>query len=122
MTTVRVLDRTPHIRSSLPKSRTPRHGRRPPIVDRKGAPCEKHRDMDLDSDGAVEILRCGSSAIALITCEHASAEFPPPWTLPAEDSWLEGTHWTFDLGARALASELCETLETVGVLARFSRL
>jgi len=78
--------------------------------------------MGLDADGAVEVLRCGSSAIALITCEHASAEFPAPWTLSAEDSWLEGTHWTFDLGARALAGELCEVLGTVGVLARFSRL
>ena len=78
--------------------------------------------MNLDQDGAVEVLRCGSSAIALITCEHASAEFPHPWTLSAEDSWLEGTHWTFDLGARSLASDLCEVLETVGVFARFSRL
>jgi predicted N-formylglutamate amidohydrolase len=78
--------------------------------------------MDLDSDGAVEVLRFGASAIALITCEHASAEFPPPWTLSAEDSWLEGTHWTFDLGARDLAGELCEIIGTVGVLARFSRL
>jgi predicted N-formylglutamate amidohydrolase len=78
--------------------------------------------MHLDSDGAAEVLRFGSSAIALITCEHASEEFPAPWALSAEDSWLEGTHWTFDLGARALASDLCDVLETVGVLARFSRL
>src|SRR5204863_560838 len=59
---------------------------------------------------------------ALITCEHASAELPSPWTLSPEDSWLEGTHWTFDLGARPLARALCESLGAVGVLARFSRL
>lgn len=78
--------------------------------------------MKVDSDGATEVLRFGGSAIALITCEHASAAFPSPWTLSAEDSWLEGTHWTFDLGARDLAGDLCEILETIGVLARFSRL
>jgi predicted N-formylglutamate amidohydrolase len=92
------------------------------VVARSRAPCDKHREMDLDADGAVEVLRHGTSAIALITCEHASAEIPHPWTLSPEDSWLEGTHWTFDLGARALSGELCEALETVGVLARFSRL
>jgi predicted N-formylglutamate amidohydrolase len=78
--------------------------------------------MEVDPDGAVEVLRYGASAIALITCEHASAAFPSPWTLSAEDSWLEGTHWTFDLGARDLAGDLCKILETVGVLARFSRI
>lgn len=78
--------------------------------------------MDHDSNGAVEVVRYGGSSVVLITCEHASAEFPQPWTLIQEDSWLEGTHWTFDLGARPLARELCETFGTVGVLARFSRL
>lgn len=57
-----------------------------------------------------------------VTCEHASEELPSPWSLPAEDSWLEGTHWTHDIGARDLALGLCRAFGTGGVLARFSRL
>lgn len=58
----------------------------------------------------------------LVTCEHGSERFPVPWKLPAADSWLEGTHWTHDLGTRDLAAELCEAFATVGILANFSRL
>lgn len=58
----------------------------------------------------------------LLTCEHASEAFPPPWSLPVEDSWLRGTHWTHDLGAADLARELARALSTVAVLAHFSRL
>jgi len=70
----------------------------------------------------VEIVRAGSSRLAFVTCEHASGALPAPWSLPLEDSWLEGTHWTHDLGAADLARELAAHLSTVAVLANFSRL
>jgi predicted N-formylglutamate amidohydrolase len=112
------LDRTPHIPTRLANFTAARHRRRCQF----GRVVRSTALVNLDADGAVEVVRHGASAIALITCEHASADLPTPWTLPAEDSWLEGTHWTFDIGARDLAHDLCKELGTVGVLARFSRL
>jgi predicted N-formylglutamate amidohydrolase len=79
-------------------------------------------ESECEIDGSVEIVRRGSSSLVCFTCEHASEEFPAPWTLPAQDSWLGGTHWTHDLGARDLVNDLCERFSTVAVLARFSRL
>jgi predicted N-formylglutamate amidohydrolase len=76
-----------------------------------------------DPEKYVEILRFGGGrAACVVTCEHASERLPAPWTWPEEDGRLQGTHWAFDPGARELALELARELETVAVLARFSRL
>jgi predicted N-formylglutamate amidohydrolase len=58
----------------------------------------------------------------LLTCEHASERLPSPWSWPAEDAWLVGTHWAYDLGAADLARELSAAESVVAVLSRFSRL
>jgi predicted N-formylglutamate amidohydrolase len=78
--------------------------------------------VNIESNAAVEVVRFGLSASVLVTCEHASEQLPAPWSFTAEDSWLGGTHWAHDLGAAELSRDLCLNLETVGVLARFSRL
>jgi len=75
-----------------------------------------------ETEAAVEIVRSGVSRIAFVTCEHASEEFPEPWSLSAQDSWLKGTHWTHDVGARELALDFCRVFETGAVLSGFSRL
>jgi len=61
-------------------------------------------------------------ARVLLTCEHASAHLPRPWSWHAEDEWLRGTHWAADLGAAELARDLAEEWGATAVLARFSRL
>lgn len=76
----------------------------------------------VSADDAVEVIRAGNDGRAVFTCEHASSRLPEPWRWPAEDAWLSGTHWTYDLGAADLARELALALCSVAVLSRFSRL
>ena len=80
-------------------------------------------DVVLETDEYVEVVRAGhGAAAAIFTCEHASRRLPEPWRWPAEDEWLAGTHWAYDLGAAELATELATRFATVAVLSRFSRL
>lgn len=62
------------------------------------------------------------SAPLVLSCEHASVRLPSPYSWPAEDAWLVGTHWSYDLGARALTLELSAELRASAVLSRFTRL
>jgi predicted N-formylglutamate amidohydrolase len=62
------------------------------------------------------------SAPLVLSCEHASVRLPSPYSWPAEDAWLVGTHWSYDLGARELTLELARELSASAVLSRFSRL
>jgi predicted N-formylglutamate amidohydrolase len=62
------------------------------------------------------------SAPLVLTCEHGSQAMPPGFGWCAEDAWLEGTHWAFDLGAAELTRELASSLGAGAVLAGFSRL
>lgn len=70
---------------------------------------------------AVEVVRFGDGPI-LITCEHASARLPQPWTWSEADRRLRDMHWAIDHGAADLSRELAEALSTSAVLARFSRM
>lgn len=63
-----------------------------------------------------------AAAPVFLTCEHASMALPLGWTWPEEDARLVGTHWSYDLGARALTLELARALGAPAVLATFSRL
>jgi len=58
----------------------------------------------------------------LLTCEHASAEFPTDYRLPDQDSWLHGTHWSYDLGSRDFTMELCQELGATALIHKASRL
>lgn len=71
---------------------------------------------------AVEVIAGARAAPILLTCEHASEHLPAPWQWPEHDRRLLGTHWAYDLGARALTLELAQALEAPAVLSRFSRL
>lgn len=62
------------------------------------------------------------SAPLVLTCEHASLRMPSPYAWPADDAWLVGTHWSYDLGARELTLELAAELHASAVLSRFTRL
>jgi len=62
------------------------------------------------------------AAPLVLTCEHASAHLPDPWTWPREDAWLAHTHWAVDLGAADLTRELAETMGAGAALCGFSRL
>jgi predicted N-formylglutamate amidohydrolase len=62
------------------------------------------------------------SAPLVLSCEHASVRLPSPYSWPPEDAWLVGTHWSYDLGARALTLELAAELSASAVLSRFTRL
>jgi predicted N-formylglutamate amidohydrolase len=64
----------------------------------------------------------GRDGGVVLTCEHASERTPPGYVWPEADERLRGTHWAFDLGARALTLELAAALGCPAVLARFSRL
>lgn len=57
-----------------------------------------------------------------LTCDHASARLPAPWRWPAADLGLVGQHWSYDLGAAALAQTLSQALRAPLVQSRFSRL
>ena len=66
--------------------------------------------------------RNAGTAPALLTCEHASERLPPPHRWPEPDLRLLGTHWTHDIGARALSVDLAQALGCVAVMSRFTRL
>ncbi|GMV16377.1 MAG: N-formylglutamate amidohydrolase [Polyangiaceae bacterium] len=79
--------------------------------------------MESFVEDAVEVVVGGSGGSPfLITCEHASERLPEPWRWAAEDRWLVGTHWAYDIGAEDLARDLCAALGATAVLSRFSRL
>ncbi len=71
---------------------------------------------------AVEVHPGRPDASLVLTCEHASAAIPHPWSLPETDNWLLATHWAWDLGAADLTRALAAAVELPAVLARFSRL
>lgn len=79
--------------------------------------------MEAFVEDAVEVAVSGSGKSPfLLTCEHASERLPEPWVWPAEDRWLVGTHWAYDIGAEDLSRDLCDALGATAVLSRFSRL
>lgn len=57
-----------------------------------------------------------------LTCDHASARLPPPWRWPAADLCFVGQHWSYDLGAAALAQLLSKKLNAPLLQSRFTRL
>jgi predicted N-formylglutamate amidohydrolase len=69
-----------------------------------------------------EIVPGRPTAPAFLICEHASQTLPMGWTWPDEDLRLVGTHWAYDLGARALTLDLAAALHAPAVLATFTRL
>ncbi|MEE9383925.1 MAG: N-formylglutamate amidohydrolase [Nannocystaceae bacterium] len=71
---------------------------------------------------AVELRTSGSDGRLLITCDHASPDLHEPWRWHADDRWLSGTHWAYDLGAADITRALAAHLGCPAVLARFSRL
>ena len=64
----------------------------------------------------------GASAPVVLTCEHASQRMPEGFEWLAADRHLRGTHWAFDLGARAITLWLAAHTGAPAVLSRFSRL
>lgn len=78
--------------------------------------------VEIEIAESVEIVRAGSRAGVLVTCEHASERLPSPWSWSARDQRLVGTHWAYDLGAAELAREYAGAIGGVAVLSRFSRL
>jgi predicted N-formylglutamate amidohydrolase len=74
------------------------------------------------SHEAYEELLGAPDAPLVLSCEHASARLPEPWSWHEDDLWLRGTHWSYDLGARALTLELAAALSASAVLSRFTRL
>lgn len=72
---------------------------------------------------AVTVVEAASPRLPLVlSCEHASADLPPPWQWPEADRRLLRTHWSWDRGAAELTLELAEALGVGAVLARFTRL
>lgn len=78
--------------------------------------------VELPEHEAYSVVSGLPDAPIFLTCEHASDRFPAPWGLEGSDIRLHGTHWSYDLGAREIASELARTLDATAVLAEFSRL
>eukprot|EP00007_Cunea_sp_BSH-02190019_P000967 CAMPEP_0174230730 /NCGR_PEP_ID=MMETSP0417-20130205/1433_1 /TAXON_ID=242541 /ORGANISM="Mayorella sp, Strain BSH-02190019" /LENGTH=286 /DNA_ID=CAMNT_0015308485 /DNA_START=21 /DNA_END=881 /DNA_ORIENTATION=- len=66
--------------------------------------------------------RSPASPSLLLTAEHASCALPPNYEWPPEDRRLEGTHWTYDPGAREFCAELGERTGAPSIYAEFSRL
>lgn len=64
----------------------------------------------------------GGDAPVVVSCEHGSARMPEGWSWPAEDLWLVGTHWSYDIGAADCARELAAVVGCPALLARFTRL
>lgn len=58
----------------------------------------------------------------VLTAEHAGAALPPPWSWPAADHRLVGTHWSTDLGITAFTERLAARLDVPAVLSTFTRL
>lgn len=71
---------------------------------------------------AYEELVGSPDAVVVLSCEHASARLPEPWSWHEDDRWLPAMHWASDLGARALTLELAAALSASAVLSRFTRL
>lgn len=71
---------------------------------------------------AVERVVGDRDAPIFLTCEHASERLPEGFSWPEGDARLAGTHWAYDLGARAVTVALAEALSASAVLARFTRL
>jgi predicted N-formylglutamate amidohydrolase len=72
---------------------------------------------------AVELVEASSvSPALLLCCEHAAQRLPDGWSWPAQDAWLLGSHWAYDLGAAELTRELAVAFGASAVLARFTRL
>jgi predicted N-formylglutamate amidohydrolase len=67
-------------------------------------------------------LHDGRSDRVVLTCEHASANLPSPWSWHPDDDWIRTTHWASDLGAAKLTTELAGTLDAAAVMARYTRL
>lgn len=61
-------------------------------------------------------------APVVLTCEHATEFLPEPWTWPAADRRLLGTHWSHDVGIADLVRLLAERSGWPAVLCGFSRL
>ncbi|MCS6857083.1 MAG: N-formylglutamate amidohydrolase [Sandaracinaceae bacterium] len=82
----------------------------------------------VECEEAYEVYAFGEGAEVVFTCEHASEEVPPGFAermgfrWPEADSWLRGTHWAYDIGAKVLALELAACMQSQLVCARFSRL
>jgi predicted N-formylglutamate amidohydrolase len=74
------------------------------------------------ADGYERIEARRAKTRFVLTCEHASQELPPEWSLSAEDGWLRDTHWAYDLGAAELTRELADASGAPAVLSRISRL
>lgn len=70
---------------------------------------------------AYEELVGRPDAAVVLSCEHASPRLPAPYSWHGDD-WLAGTHWAYDLGARAFTLELAHALSASAVLSRFTRL
>ncbi|MCA9719414.1 MAG: N-formylglutamate amidohydrolase [Myxococcales bacterium] len=64
----------------------------------------------------------GAAPALVLTCEHASERLPAPWSWPAPDRRLLGTHWSHDIGAAAITRALARALACPAVLSRFTRL
>jgi predicted N-formylglutamate amidohydrolase len=47
---------------------------------------------------------------------------PAPWSWHAGDSWLVGTHWSYDPGAAEITRALAEITGCAAILSRFTRL
>ena len=47
---------------------------------------------------------------------------PLPWEWHEEDTWLLGSHWSYDLGAAEISRKLAQGMDCGAVLANFSRL
>lgn len=109
--------------SRLPK---PRPKRRAPFVTAARHPSglrtvrEAYESWVPLSDEATGPQRRGPQV--LLTCDHASARLPGPLRWPHEDLAWVGTHWSYDLGAAAIAHELSALLQAPLVCSRFSRL
>ena len=69
-----------------------------------------------------EAIDASPDARWLLTCEHATAHLPAPWSWTAEEKALVGTHWAVDLGAATLTRLLAARLQAPAVLAGFTRL
>jgi predicted N-formylglutamate amidohydrolase len=69
-----------------------------------------------------EVLRPAGAGPLVLTCEHASADLPPPLRGSAQDrAWLR-THWGVDIGAADVTRALSAALDAPAVLGVASRL
>lgn len=74
----------------------------------------------MTASASVEFIE-GAGPIVL-TCEHASEDYPAPFKRDPRDERLVGDHWSYDLGAAELTRELAAATGWPAVLSRFSRL